>query len=172
MPTNTRNAVTAIIYFAVSVMITAWFIEQKFGYVVTPDAILLSNIVAAIKWIVMTIAAMVLLKENKWLFIRRTAFASLAGSCAMFSVYAFRYIPVSSWQQFTYAMAFSLLVMTIFFFKAIISTRLSLKWFAAWLVCLVISIVLQVKVVFSLHPGIVTNEVSHFFDSRKKSEIS
>jgi len=172
MPANTRNAITAIINFAASVMITAWFIEQKFGYVVTPEAILLSNVVACSKWVVMVIAAIILLETNKWVFVRRMSFASLAGSCAMFSVYAFRYLPVSSWQQFTYAMAFALLVMTIFFFKAVVNTRLSLKWFAAWLVCLVISMVLQVKVVFNLHPGIVTNEVSHFFDSRKKSEIS
>lgn len=34
------------------------------------------------------------------------------------------------------------------------------------------SVFAQIKVVFHLHPGIVTNEVSHFFDSRKKSEIS
>jgi hypothetical protein len=168
MPTNTRNAVTAIIYFAVSVMITAWFIEQKFGYAVTPNAILLSNIVAAIKWVMMTIAAMVLLQENKWLFIRRMAFACLAGSFAMFSTYAFRFIPVSSWQQFTYAMAFALLVMTVFYFKAVTDTRLSLKWFAVWMVILIISVILQVKVVFDLHPSLVTNEVSHFFDSRKK----
>jgi hypothetical protein len=172
MPANTRNAVTAIIYFAVSVMITAWFIEQKFGYAVTPDAILLSNIVAAFKWAVMAIAALVLLKENKWAFIRRMAFACLAGSCAMFSTYVFRFLPVSSWQQFTYAMAFALLVMTIFFFKAVTDTRLSLKWFAVWMALLVISMILQVKVVFNLHPSLVTNKVSHFFDSRKKSEIS
>lgn len=172
MPDNTRNAITAILYFAVSVMITAWFIEQKFGYMATPEAILLSNVVAAIKWVIMVIAAMVLLKGNKWVFIRRIAFACLAGSCAMYSTYAFRVLPVSSWQQFTYAMAFALLVMTIFFLKAVMNTRLSLKWFAVWMVCLIISVILQVKVVFSLHPGLVTNGVSHFFDSRKKSEIS
>lgn len=172
MPANTRNAVTAIIYFAVSVMITAWFIEQKFGYAVTPDAILLSNIVAAMKWVVMTIAAMVFLQANKWVFIRRMAFACLAGSCAMFSTYAFRFIPVSSWQQFTYAMAFALLMMTVFFFKAVTDTRLSLKWFWVWMAILIISVILQVKVVFDLHPSLVTNEVSHFFDSRKKSEIA
>ncbi|WPU97738.1 hypothetical protein SNE26_17060 [Mucilaginibacter sp. cycad4] len=172
MPANTRNAITAIINFAASVMITAWFIEQKFGYMVTPGAILLSNVVACTKWVVMVIAAIILLETNKWVFIRRMSFASLAGSCAMFSVYVFRYIPVSSWEQFTYATVLALLVMTIFFFKAVINTRLSLKWFAAWMVCLIISVVLQVKVVFSLHPGIVTNEVSQFFDSRKKSEIS
>jgi hypothetical protein len=172
MPANTRNAVTAIIYFAASVMITAWFIEQKFGYAVTPEVILLSNIVAAFKWIVMAIAALVLLKQNKWAFIRRIAFACLAGSCAMFSTYAFRFLPVSSWQQFTYAMTLALLVMTVFFFKAVTDTHLSLKWFAVWMALLVISVILQVKVVFNLHPSLVTNEVSHFFDSRKKSETS
>jgi hypothetical protein len=172
MPANTRNAVTAILYFAVSVMITAWFIEQKFGYMVTPESILLSNIVAAFKWVVMAIAALVLLKEDKWAFIRRMAFACLAGSCAMFSTYVFRFLPVSSWQQFTYAMALALLVMTIFFFKAVTDTRLSLKWFAVWMALLIISVILQVKVVFNLHPSLVTNEVSHFFDSQKKSEIS
>ncbi|HEX8019434.1 hypothetical protein [Mucilaginibacter sp.] len=172
MPANTRNAVTAILYFAVSVMITAWFIEQKFGYAVTPDAILLSNIVAAFKWVVMAIAALALLEENKWAFIRRMAFACLAGSCAMFSTYVFRFLPISSWQQFTYAMALAMLVMTGFFFKAVADTRLSLKWFAVWMILLIISVILQVKVVFNLHPSLVTNEVSHFFDSRKKSEIS
>jgi hypothetical protein len=153
-------------------MITAWFIEQKFGYVATPRAILLSNVVAAIKWVIMAIAALVLLKDNKWVFIRRMAFACLAGSCAMYSTYAFRLLPVSSWQQFTYAMAFALLVMTIFFFKAVMVTRLSLKWFAVWFAILIISVILQIKVVFSLHPGLVTNRVSHFFDSPKKIEIS
>jgi hypothetical protein len=128
--------------------------------------------VAAIKWVVMAIAALVLLKENKWAFIRRMAFACLAGSCAMFSTYVFRLLPVSSWQQFTYATAFALVVMTIFFFKAVKDTRLSLKWFAVWMAILIISVILQVKVVFNLHPSIVTNEVSQFFDSRKKIEIS
>lgn len=172
MPSNTRNAVIAIIYFAVSVMITAWFIEQKFGYVVTPEAILLSNIVAAFKWVVITIAAMVLLKENKWIFIRRIAFACLAGSFAMFSIYAFRFIPVSSWRQFTCTMALALLVMTVFAFKAVTDTQLSVKWFAVWMAIMILSVILQVKVVFDLHPSLVTNKVSHFFDSRKKLEVS
>lgn len=172
MPANTRNAITAIINFAASVMITAWFIEQKFGYVVTPEAVLLSNLVACGKWVVMVIAAIILLETNKWVFIRRMSFASLAGSCAMFSVYVFRYIPVSSWEQFTYATVLAVLMMIIFFFKAVINTQLSLKWFAGWMIILIISILLQIKVVFHLHPGIVTNEVSHFFDSRKKNEIS
>lgn len=172
MPDNTRNAVTAILYFAVSVMITAWFIEQKFGYVVTPDAILLSNIVAALKWVVITIAALLLLEEDKWIFIRRTAFAYLASSCAMCSLYAFRFLPISSWQQFTYAMALALLVMIIFFFKAVVNTRLSLKWFAVWMAILVISVILQVKAVFSLHPSLATNKASHTSDSPQKIKIS
>lgn len=172
MPDNTRNAVTAILYFAVSVMITAWFIEQKFGYIATPGVILLSNIVAAIKWVVMAIAAMVLLKDNKWVFIRRIAFACLAGSCAMYSIYAFRFLPVSSWQQFTYAMALALLVMALFFFKAVINTRLPLKWFAVWFAILIISVIVQIKVVFSLHPGLVKNEVKSLGICREKGEIT
>lgn len=172
MPNNTWNAVTAILYFAVSVIITAWFIEQKFGYEATPEAILLSNIVAASKWVVITIAALVMLEENKWIFIRRTAFAALAGSCAMYSTYAFRLLPINSWQQFTFAMILAMLVMVIFFLKAVVDTRLPLKWFAVWMTCLLISVIMQTRVVFSLHPDLVTNEVSHFFDSRKKSEIS
>ena len=101
-----------------------------------------------------------MLQTNKWVFIRRMAFACLAGSCAMFSTYAFRFIPVSSWQQFTYAMAFALLMMTVFFFKAVANTRLSLKWFWVWMAILIISVILQVKVVFNLHPSLVTNKVS------------
>ncbi|UOE50708.1 hypothetical protein MTO98_06420 [Mucilaginibacter sp. SMC90] len=172
MPNDTRNAVAAILYFAVSIIITAWFIEQKFGYVATPTAILLSDIVAASKWVIITIAALVMLDDNKWIFIRRTAFAALAGSCAMYSTYAFRFLPVSSWQQFTYAMVLAMLAMIIFFFKAVADTRLPLKWFAIWMAFLVLSIIVQIKVVFSLHPGLVTNGVSQFFDSVKKSGIS
>ena len=168
MHANTRNAITAIIYFAISGLITAWFIEQKFGYMASPLTILFANFVSVFKWAVMVIAAILLLKRNKWIFIRRIGFACFAGTCMLLTVFITRRFHIDSWQQFTYPVFLALFVMTVLCYAAVLRTDLSVKWFVGWLICLAIGIVLQTRVVFSLHPSLVTNDVARLFASPQK----
>lgn len=172
MHTNTRNAIFAIIYFAVSVLVTAWFIGQKFGYMTSPGTILLANAVAVFKWIVTVTAAIILLKNNKWFFIRRIAFAGFTGTLMFFSVFITRQLPIDSWRQFTYPVLLSFLVMTILYYKAVRDAGLSVKWFVGWLICLAIGLVLQMRVVFGLHPSLMTNNVYQFQTPFKKGRTS
>lgn len=172
MHANTRNAIFAIIYFAISGLITAWFIEQKFGYLASPLTILFSNFVSVFKWAVMVIAAILLLKRNKWVFIRRLGFACFAGTCMLLTIFITRRIHIDSWQQFTYPVFLALFVMTVLCYTAVRRTDVSIKWFIGWLICLAIGIVLQTRVVLGLHPSLVTNEVSQFLDSPQKNKFS
>jgi hypothetical protein len=170
MHANTRNAIIAIIYFAVSGLVTAWFIGQKFGYFASPLTILFANFVSVFKWAVIVIAAIVLLKRNKWVFIRRVGFACFTGTCMLLTVFITRHLHIDSWKQFTYPVFLALLVMTVLCYAAVHRTGVSFKWFIAWFVCLIIGIVLQTQVVFGLHPSLVTNEVSQIFVSAQQGK--
>ncbi|AYL93952.1 hypothetical protein [Mucilaginibacter celer] len=170
MHANTRNAIFAIIYFAISGLITAWFIGMKFGYIASPLTIVLANFVSVFKWAAMVIAAIWLLKRNKWVFIRRVGFACFTGTCMLLTVFITRHLPIGSWQQFTYPVFLALFVMTVLCFRAVYVTGLSVKWFIGWLICLAIGMVLQTRVVLGLHPSLVTNEVFRNFDFRQKNQ--
>ncbi|MEO3403852.1 hypothetical protein AAFN85_08100 [Mucilaginibacter sp. CAU 1740] len=163
MHANTRNAIIAIIYFAVSGLVTAWFIGQKFGYLASPLTILFSNFVSVFKWAAIVVAAILLLEGNKWEFIRRIGFACFMGTCMLLSIFITRRLHIDSWQQFTYPVFLALFVMTVLCYAAVYRTGLSIKWFLGWIICLIIGIVLQTQVVLGLHPSLVTNTVSQFF---------
>lgn len=169
MHPNVRNAIIAIIYFAVSGLVTAWFIEQKFGYLASPLTILFSNFVSVFKWAVMVTAAILLLGGNKWIFIRRVGFACFAGTCMLLTIFITRRFHIDSWQQFTYPVFLALFVMTLLCLAAVLRTGLSIKWFVGWLICLGMGIVLQTRVVLGLHPSLVTNEVYKILVSPGKS---
>jgi len=64
-----------------------------------------------------------------------------------------------------------LFVMTVLCYAAVRRTDVSIRWFIGWLICVVIGIVLQTRVVFSLHPSLVTNQVSQIFDSQSENKF-
>lgn len=111
---------------------------------------ILSGCIAATKWIVQIVLAIVSLREKKWLFISRIATVCLTGSIALFVYYlpAIIPVPVSGFTLFSSSIALSVVIMIWLYYKAVVKTNLSLKWFGMWLACLAIAITLQLTVVF------------------------
>jgi hypothetical protein len=52
--------------------------------------------------------------------------------------------------SFAFSLIFSVLVTIVMYYKAVVKTRVSLKWFWGWLLFLAIAISLQLLVVFKM----------------------
>jgi hypothetical protein len=80
LSTNDRSAIIqAILNFTLSVLLTWWFIDRSQMYI-SRNQQLLSCVIAGGKWGIQIIAALALLKEKKWQFIREISLACLVGS--------------------------------------------------------------------------------------------
>lgn len=60
------------------------------------------------------------------------------------------YLPISNANQFLLALGLCVAVMLFLYFKAVIKTRISLKWYFGWVLCLIFAITLQLTVVFHI----------------------
>jgi hypothetical protein len=91
---------------------------------------------------------MVLLKTQRWLFIKRIGLVSLIGSATLMVYYV---LPVSwGFSTLVICVASSVLVMIGLYFRAVKKSRLSIAWFWSWIVCLIIAILLQLTMVFDV----------------------
>ena len=77
--TNAKNIVLAIIYFAISTLLTWWFVDTSTLYSGIHQK-LLSTSIAGAKWALQIGAAYFLLAEKKWLFIKYIGFTCFIGS--------------------------------------------------------------------------------------------
>lgn len=145
-----NNIIKAALYFILSVLLTGIFINQKFWLYSSVNAMLLSSSIAASKWMIQIVVALLFLKEKKWAFIRRISFVCFIGSAILFVYYIldFSPLPIGGFSQFILSIGLSVLVMIFLYYKAVKKTRLSLKWFWSWMLCLFIAVFLQTTVVF------------------------
>ena len=140
----------AALWFALSTLLTGIFIANKFWLYSSVDAMMLSGSIAGAKWLVQVMAALIFLKEKKAAFLRRIGFVCFTGSVLLFVYYLFNFLslPVSGFTQFVGSIALSVAVMIAMYYKAVLATGLSLKWFLLWLACLAVAITLQATIVF------------------------
>jgi hypothetical protein len=148
---NTEKDISlTFLYLLLSILITGWFIDQKHSLYENPEQMLLSGSIAGAKWGVQILAALIFLGKKKFEFIRRISFVCFIGSIVLLSYYLMAYLPISNANQFLFALGLSVAVMLFLYFKAVIKSRLNLKWYLGWVICLCIAITLQLTVVFHI----------------------
>ncbi|MEO7045621.1 MAG: hypothetical protein ABI091_09975 [Ferruginibacter sp.] len=150
MTAQNKNILLSFVYFLLATVVTGIFIANKFWLYSSVNAMILSGCVAGVKWLIQIVAAFVLLKELKWVFIRRIAFVCFIGSVILFVYYIFNFLPLplGGFSQFILSIGLSVLVMIAMYYRAVKKTGLSIAWFLGWILCLIIAITLQVFVVF------------------------
>lgn len=143
-----RSIALATLYFLFATIITSWFIARKFWLYDSVSLMGLSGSIAGAKWAIQIIAALILLKQQRWIFIKRIGLVALIGSAALMIYYV---LPIS-WDFYTLVVSvgFSVLVMIGLYYKAVKQSNLSIIWFWGWIVCLIIAIMLQLTVVFDV----------------------
>lgn len=145
-----KNITWAVVYFILATVLTGIFIANKFWFYNSVNQMILSGTIAGAKWLIQIIAALIFLKEKKWEFIKRIGFVCFIGSCLLFLYNILWYLPLpfGGFSLFVLSILLSVLVMIMMYYRAVQKTRLPLKWFLLWLVCLSVAVFLQVKVVF------------------------
>ncbi len=145
-----KNILFSVLWFALSALLTAIFLLQKFWLYSSVNAMALSGCIAGGKWLVQIIAALAFLKEKKWEFIRSIGYVCFTGSAVLFVYYIFNFLrlPVAGFSQFVLSIALSVLTMICMYYKAVRKTGVSVKWFGLWMVCLCVAVFLQAAVVF------------------------
>lgn len=143
-----RSIALATLYFLFATIITSWFIARKFWLYDSVSLMGLSGSIAGAKWAIQIIAALILLKQQRWIFIKRIGLVALIGSAALMIYYV---LPIS-WDFYTLVVSvgFSVLIMIGLYYKAVKQSNLSIIWFWGWIVCLIIAIMLQLTVVFDV----------------------
>ena len=143
------NIIMAAVYFALSLIISAWFIATKFWLYASVSAMIISGTIAGAKWLIQLVAAFVLLKQRRWHFIRRIGFVCFAGSCLLLTYNLMFYLPLqlSGITGFVLSLIIAVIAMIILYYRAVRQTRLPFIWFAGWLACLAVAITLQLTIV-------------------------
>lgn len=150
LSTNDRSAIIqAILNFTLSVFLTWWFIDRSQLYI-SLNQQLLSGAIAGGKWGIQVIAAVLLLKEKKWEFIRQISIACLIGSLILLPYCIIGPTDPDEDDFFLGSLVIAVVVMIGWYYHGIRKSRVSISWWLAWLLCLVIAICLQLFYVFSI----------------------
>jgi hypothetical protein len=143
-----RSIALATLYFLFATIITTWFIARKFWLYDSVELMILSGSIAGAKWAIQLSAALILLRTQRWSFIKNIGFVCLTGSAALLIYY---FLPVSwGFSTLVISVAFSVLIMIFLYYRAVKQSALSIYWFWSWIVCLLIAITLQLTVVFDV----------------------
>lgn len=143
-----RSIALAGIYFLFSAIITTWFIARKAWLYESADLMILSGSIAAGKWAIQLVAAVILLREQRWTFIKNIGLVCLAGSVALLIYY---FLPLS-WGFLTLAVSvgFSVLLMILMYYRAVRLSHVSIYWFWTWIACVTVAVFLQLTLVFDV----------------------
>jgi hypothetical protein len=138
----------AVFYFFVSTVITWWFIQECPLYNSTQQKLLSCGIAGA-KWGIQIIAALLLLKQKKWIFIKNIGFTCLVGSLILlpYSIAA-RFWGLNESDFFTVSLLLAVAVMIFMYALGTKSAGVNIKWWLFWLLCLSLAIFLQLTLVF------------------------
>jgi hypothetical protein len=148
---NARNIVQAVVFFFLSTVITWYFIECGSSlYHFDESKMVLSCAIAGGKWAIQILAALLLLKEKRWVFIRNIAFTCFIGSCVLlpFCITSIRNLLPQN--GFLLSLIASVCTMLIFYYNSVRSAGIPIHWFFLWLCCLAVAILLQLTVVFDV----------------------
>ena len=150
MTPQNKDAAFAVLYFLLATVISAMFIASNYWLYRNDNAMILSGNIAGAKWLIQIVAALFLLKELKWIFIRLIGFVCFIGSVVLLVYYIFNFLPLplGTFSRFIFSIGRIVLVMIGMYYNAVKKTGLSIAWFLGWIVCLAIAILLQMFVVF------------------------
>ncbi len=145
-----KGCPTAVIYFTFSTIITIWFIQECPLYNSVQQKLLSAGIAGA-KWGVQIIAALLLLKQKKWVFIKNIGFTCLAGSLILLPyAIASRFWGINGSNFFTLSLLLAVAVMIFMYAVGTKSAGVNIKWWGGWLLCLCLAVLLQLTVVFNV----------------------
>jgi hypothetical protein len=146
--TTGRSIALAILYFLFGTIITTWFIARKSWLYDSAELMILSGSIAGAKWAIQLLAALILLRAQRWPFIKNIGFVCLIGSAALLIYY---FLPVSwGFSSLVISVAFSVLIMIFLYYRAVKQSALPVYWFWSWVACLMLAIALQLTVVFDV----------------------
>lgn len=140
----------AILYFLLSSIITWWFVDVCPLYTGLQQK-LLSTGIAGAKWGLQITTAYFFLHNKKWEFIKKIGLTCLVGSSILLPyAIAASFSHLNSTAFFVASLIVSVVAMTILYYLNVKKSKLSGKWFWGWIYCLIVAIILQLTVVFSL----------------------
>ena len=143
-----KKIAIAIIYFFLSTLITWWFIEASPLYSNMQQKLLSCGIAGA-KWSIQIGAALILLKENKWHFIKNIAVTCLTGSLILLPyTVCSKLWGMNGNDFFVASLVLAVAVMIFFYAVAVKNAGVKMGWWFGWLACLMIAVMLQLTVVF------------------------
>jgi len=145
---QTRKISFAIFYILLSTLITWWFIQASPLYTSMQQKLLSCGIAGA-KWGLQILAALILLKEKKWVFIKDIGLTCFIGSLILlpYAIFSSAF-GVNEKNFFLGSLLVAVAVMILMYAISVRHSRLSKAWWLGWLACLAIAIFLQLTVVF------------------------
>jgi len=143
-----KRITLAVFYFLLSTLITWWFIGASPLYTSTNQKLLSCGIAGA-KWAIQILAALILLKEKRWEFIKDIGLTCFIGSLILlpFAILSSAF-GINGKNFFLGSLLVAVAVMILMYAISVRHSRLSKLWWLGWLVCLAIAITLQLTVVF------------------------
>jgi hypothetical protein len=143
-----RSIALAALYFLFGTIITTWFIARKSWLYDSVELMVLSGSIAGAMWVIQLGAALILLRAERWAFIKKIGFVCLIGSAALLIYY---FLPIRwGFSTLILSVALSVLSMIFLYYRAVKQSALSLYWFISWLACLLVAITLQLTIVFDV----------------------
>ena len=145
-----RKISFAIFYFLLSTLVTWWFIEASPLYTSMQQKLLSCGIAGA-KWSIQILAAILLLKERRWEFIKDIGLTCFVGSLILlpYAIFSSAF-GINGTKLFLGSLLVAVAVMILMYAISVRHSRLSKLWWVGWLVCLAIAIFLQLKIVFQV----------------------
>jgi hypothetical protein len=138
----------ALFYFTVSTLITWWFIQECPLYTSMQQKLLSCGIAGA-KWGIQIAAALLLLQQKKWVFVKNIGFTCLAGSGILLPYcIAARLGGVNGSTFFTGSLILAVAVMIFMYALCTKKAGVHMWWWLGWLFCLTVAVTLQLTVVF------------------------
>jgi len=145
----TADILWAAFFFLASTVITWWFINKGQQLYFSHHKMILSCTIAGSKWGIQILAALLLLQQKAWQFIRSIAFTCFAGSCILLP-YCLLGNVFGNTFNFITSLVIAVLVMIAMYYRAVLKNGIGVQWFWGWMCCLAIAITLQLFVVFSV----------------------
>ncbi|HMD00644.1 MAG TPA: hypothetical protein VKH37_10845 [Ferruginibacter sp.] len=145
---SNRNIFLALMYFLFSTAITWWFIQASPLYTSTQQKMLSCGIAGA-KWSIQILAALIFLKEKRWMFIKDIGLTCFIGSmillpfCILSAAFG-----INGSSFFVMSLLVAVAVMILMYAISVRHARLHIRWWLGWMLCLAIAISLQLTIVF------------------------
>ena len=144
-----KNVLSSVFYFTLSSVLT-WMFVVLCPLYVSKEQMLLSSFIAGGKWGIQIILALVFLKEDAFLFLRKIGFVCLLGSLILLPFILSAYFQFANGGEFFFgSLIVAVVMMILAYYHSVIAMELSLKWWYFWLLALAIAISLQLTVVFN-----------------------